>query len=263
VANRGSLLIASILLFTCLLFGQSSPSQPGSVYGMYVSGYEIPNGEKYGKDLGDYPSQILSKVRGKWYPRIPELQKSPGFRTGTVVIEFEIGRDGTLVKTNTIASAGDRSMDAAASEAISSSAPFGNLPVIYSEKKLAVRMHFGYKQSASAEAPACDGPNWGAHPASGVVLQVGNGVTPPQATYSPDPEYSLEARQAKYQSVATVAGTVEPHGTFTDLCIARAAGFGLDEKAIETVKTWKFEPALLQDQPVAVRILVEVNFRLY
>ena len=60
-----------------------------------------------------------------------------------------------------------------------------------------------------------------------------------------------------------IAGTVDPHGYFTDLCVVQAAGAGLDEMAIEAVKTWKFEPATLQGEPVAMRLKVDVSFRLY
>jgi protein TonB len=38
---------------------------------------------------------------------------------------------------------------------------------------------------------------------------------------------------------------------------------GLDEKALEAVKNWRFEPALKDNKPVAVQINVEVTFRLY
>jgi TonB family protein len=48
-----------------------------------------------------------------------------------------------------------------------------------------------------------------------------------------------------------------------DLRVARSLGLGLDEKAIDAVKTWKFEPAMKDGKPVAVAISVEVEFRLY
>ena len=48
-----------------------------------------------------------------------------------------------------------------------------------------------------------------------------------------------------------------------DIAIARSVGLGLDEKAIETVKTWKFDPAMKDGKPVAVQIIVEVAFHLY
>jgi TonB family protein len=67
----------------------------------------------------------------------------------------------------------------------------------------------------------------------------------------------------KYQSRVRLAGTVDMQGTFTDLCVLVPAGAGLDEKAMSAVKTWRFEPASLGREPVAVRINVEVDFRLY
>jgi len=45
--------------------------------------------------------------------------------------------------------------------------------------------------------------------------------------------------------------------------VTRSLGLGLDEKAIEAVKQWKFEPAMKDGKPVAVQINVEVSFRLY
>jgi TonB family protein len=67
----------------------------------------------------------------------------------------------------------------------------------------------------------------------------------------------------KYQSRVRLAGTVDPEGSFTDLCILVPAGEGLDEKAMETVKGWRFEPGAVSGSSAAVRINVEVDFRLY
>jgi TonB family protein len=268
-----------IFLLCTLLFGQNSPSAgasappappapPASPAASQADGERRTNVSgfegRYNEDLGFYPSQVLAKVRARWYPQIPDLQKSIGKKQGTTVIEFEIKHDGSLRKVRTIQSSGDISMDATASQAISSAAPFDRLPGAYKGNLLVMRMHFGYGQPRSAEAPMCDGPNWGAHPMPKMVVrQVGRGVTPPKATFSPDPEYSEQARKAAYASAAWIAGTVDPEGHFSDLCLTQAAGSGLDEKAMEAVRKWKFEPARLDGQPVSVRIVVEVDFRLY
>ena len=97
----------------------------------------------------------------------------------------------------------------------------------------------------------------------GGVFHVGGGVSAPKAIYAPDPEYSEEARKAKYQGTCVLWLIVGPDGRPKDIKIARSLGLGLDEKAIEAVKTWKFEPALKDGKPVAVQINVEVSFRLY
>lgn len=106
------------------------------------------------------------------------------------------------------------------------------------------------------------GPGWGGGIGGG-AYRVGGGVSAPRATYSPDPEYSEEARKAKYQGTVVLWVVVGPDGRPHDIRVQRTLGMGLDEKAIEAVRLWKFDPARKDGQPVAVQINVEVNFRLY
>src|SRR5213079_3196326 len=97
----------------------------------------------------------------------------------------------------------------------------------------------------------------------GGVFRVGGGVSAPRVIYQPDPEYSEEARKAKYQGVCVLSLIVGPDGKPRDLKVARSLGLGLHEKAIEAVNQWKFEAAQKDGKPVAVEISVEVEFRLY
>jgi TonB family protein len=92
---------------------------------------------------------------------------------------------------------------------------------------------------------------------------VGGGVSAPRAIFSPDPEYSEEARKAKYQGTVVLWVVVGADGRPHDLRVTRSLGLGLDEKAMEAVRTWKFEPAKKDGQAVAVQVNIEVNFRLY
>lgn len=97
----------------------------------------------------------------------------------------------------------------------------------------------------------------------GGVFHVGGGVSAPRPIFSPDPEYSEEARKAKYQGVCVLWMIVGPDGRPRDIKVSRSLGLGLDEKAVEAVKTWKFEPAMKDGRPVAVEISVQVDFHLY
>ncbi len=106
------------------------------------------------------------------------------------------------------------------------------------------------------------GPGWGGGIGGG-AYRVGGGVSAPRALYAPDPEYSEEARKAKYQGTVVLWVVVGPDGRPHEIRVQRALGMGLDEKAIEAVRQWKFEPARKDGQAVAVQINVEVNFRLY
>jgi TonB family protein len=106
------------------------------------------------------------------------------------------------------------------------------------------------------------GPGWGGGIGGG-VYRVGGGVSAPRALYAPDPEYSEEARKSKYQGVVVLWVVIGPDGRPHDIRVQRSLGMGLDEKAVEAVKLWKFEPARKDGQAVPVQINVEVNFRLY
>jgi protein TonB len=97
----------------------------------------------------------------------------------------------------------------------------------------------------------------------GGVMQVGNGVQPPKLIYSVDPEFSDEARKAKFQGTSVVSLVVDPQGMPQDIQILRALGMGLDEKAVEAVKQYRFKPAMYHGKPVAVQIDVVVDFHIY
>jgi TonB family protein len=97
----------------------------------------------------------------------------------------------------------------------------------------------------------------------GGVYRVGGGVLPPKVVFDPDPDYSEEARKAKFQGTVVLWVIVGPDGRPRDITVQRSLGMGLDEKAVEAVRRWKFEPARKDGQAVAVQIAIEVNFRLY
>jgi periplasmic protein TonB len=96
----------------------------------------------------------------------------------------------------------------------------------------------------------------------GGVFRVGGGVTSPVPLYKPEPEYSEEARKAKFQGTVVLYVEVDPTGKVVNPRVVRSLGLGLDEKAIEAVLKWKFKPGYKDGKPVTVAATVEVNFRL-
>ncbi|MDR3704081.1 MAG: energy transducer TonB [Candidatus Sulfopaludibacter sp.] len=96
----------------------------------------------------------------------------------------------------------------------------------------------------------------------GGVFRVGGGVTAPVLVYKKEPEYSEEARKAKYQGTVTLYVEVAPNGKAQNIKVLHSLGLGLDEKAIEAVKQWTFKPGLKDGKPVTVAASIEVNFRL-
>ena len=110
------------------------------------------------------------------------------------------------------------------------------------------------------------GPGVGAGSGGGIgggVFKVGGGISAPQAISTPDPEYTEEARRARTQGTCILWLIVDAEGHPRDIRVIRGLGFGLDAKAIEAVKQWRFQPALKDGKPVNVQISVEVGFRLY
>jgi TonB family protein len=95
------------------------------------------------------------------------------------------------------------------------------------------------------------------------IFHVGEGVSAPRAIYTPEPEFSEEARKAKYQGVVVLNIVVGTDGRVHNPRVVRSLGMGLDEKAIEGVKTWKFDPSKKDGRAVAVEMNIEVAFNLY
>lgn len=107
------------------------------------------------------------------------------------------------------------------------------------------------------------GPGSGGN-AGGGVYRVGGGISAPVALNQVEAEFSDEARRAKYQGVCLISLIVDAQGNPQNPRVVRALGMGLDDKAIEAVRKYKFKPAMKDGKtPVPVMITVEVNFRLY
>jgi len=105
--------------------------------------------------------------------------------------------------------------------------------------------------------------------AAGVVIGDGGGdrslspdITPPVVIYKKEPEYSEEARKAKYQGTVVLYVDLDASGQVTKVTVNRSLGLGLDQKAVEAVSQWQFKPGMQAGKPVAMRAQVEVSFRL-
>jgi protein TonB len=109
------------------------------------------------------------------------------------------------------------------------------------------------------------GPGFGPGSGGGLgggAYKIGGGVSAPSIIYKVEPEYSEEARKAKFQGTVLLFVVVDEHGNPRDIKILRPLGLGLDQKAIEAVEKWKFSPGKKDGKPVPVQAQIEVNFRL-
>jgi TonB family protein len=107
------------------------------------------------------------------------------------------------------------------------------------------------------------GPGSGGGTGGGAFRPGTGGVGYPSCLYCPEPQYSEDARKAKFQGIVVLQVIIQPDGHATNIQVVKGAGLGLDEKAIEAVKTWRFKPAVGPNgTPVATITPIEVNFRL-
>ncbi|MGE5322575.1 MAG: energy transducer TonB [Actinomycetota bacterium] len=95
------------------------------------------------------------------------------------------------------------------------------------------------------------------------IFHVGNGVSAPRPVYTPEPEFTEEARKAKYQGVVVLSAVVGVDGRVHDARVVRSLGMGLDERALQVVKLWKFDPGKKDGRPVPVQMGLEISFNLY
>jgi protein TonB len=108
------------------------------------------------------------------------------------------------------------------------------------------------------------GPVEGGGTGGGAFRAGVNGVGVPVCLYCPIPQYSDEARKAKYQGTVVLQVTITTDGRAINISVVKGPGLGLEEKAIEAVKGWKFKPAVGPGgKPVATIVPIEVTFRLY
>ena len=97
----------------------------------------------------------------------------------------------------------------------------------------------------------------------GGLRTIGGGVSSPVLTFKVDPEFSEEARRAKFMGVVLVNLIVDQNGNPQNVHVLRGVGMGLDEKAVAAVKQYRFKPAREAGKPVAVELNVEVNFQIF
>ncbi len=106
------------------------------------------------------------------------------------------------------------------------------------------------------------GPGSGGNMGGG-LRRIGGGVSAPVVLFAPEPEFSEEARKAKVAGNVLVYLQVDTNGRPTHVRVLRGIGLGLDEKAMEAVRQYKFKPAMENGHPVSVEMNVEVNFQIF
>jgi protein TonB len=126
---------------------------------------------------------------------------------------------------------------------------------------------FGGGIGSGADGGVGSGKGVGVGPGShggfgGGVYTIGGGVSMPSIIRKIEPEYSEEARKAKWQGTVQLSVVIDETGHARDLKVSKSLGLGLDQKAMEAVAKWLFKPGMKDGKPVAVFATIEVTFHL-
>jgi len=206
---------------------------------------------------GVLAGNLISKVD----PVYPDIAKKAHVQ-GPVVLRAVIAKDGT-VKNLTLIS-GAPMLVVSAVEAVEQ---WKYKPYLLNGEPTEVEttITVNYALSDSAKAAPTEPPRRAEQEYREIVSakQIGNGVSAPVLMYQVAPEYTPEAKQAKTEGIVLLNLIVDANGAPQVVHVLRGVGNGLDEKAVEAVKQYKFKPAMEDGKPVAVNLNIEVNFKLF
>src|ERR1700722_14340238 len=204
---------------------------------------------------------LLARIRENWQHALNEKGLIPTSEQKELVIEFTTLKDGSLDGRKLVESSGNAELDGTGLDAVAKSAPVMAIPAEFGGEYLKMRCHFyinavrrirmvsrGERQAGSADT-ADNMPTAGEG-----ALHGNGGTTRPSLIYGPNPEFSEEARKAKVGGIVQLKVTVNANGDVEDARVTKGVGSGLDEKAIEAVRTWKFKPGTKDGTPVISEI---------
>lgn len=90
----------------------------------------------------------------------------------------------------------------------------------------------------------------------------GAGITPPELVHEVKPQYTDEARRRSIEGEVVLEVIVQANGSVGRVRVLQGLGAGLDQRAVEAVRRWRFSPARRRGSPVDVLVEVAVDFRL-
>jgi protein TonB len=102
----------------------------------------------------------------------------------------------------------------------------------------------------------------GAVEGEGDVIRLHAGMTPPQILHRVAPVYTETARRARVEGIVILEAVIDSRGTIDQVVVRKPLGFGLDQRAVEAVRQWRFLPARLNGRPVAVYFTLTVRYDL-
>jgi TonB family protein len=200
-----------------------------------------------GVNFGPYVDNLIPKVRKNWYAHIPSNAQPI---RGRLRIQFSILKDGSIGAMTTEEKSGDKRLDQAAWEGITTAAPFAPLPPDFTGNELKLRFNFYYNLSeAEIAANSTSGANGALHAAL-----IGN---IPEMS----PKYPDKALQSKIEGVVRLEAEIQPDGTLAKVNVMEGDATLADASAT-AIRKWRFYPARKDGTPVEEVVRIRVDFHL-
>jgi TonB family protein len=208
---------------------------------------------------GITPPVLLHPVDADYTPNDPAERDRP-----RVVIAYTVVNADGSAKVRNLLRPRDTPLEEAAIVAINQShfQP-GSLNGHAVPVLVCVRVPFFHPRSPTPQIQDCPDPSRFHVAGPPDPYHAPPGTKMPTLIHNSEAEYSDVARKKKIQGAVTLDTIVDEEGNTTGIRVLKSLGYGLDEKAVQSVSRYKFRPAMLDGHPIAVRITVEVNFKLY
>jgi TonB family protein len=192
------------------------------------------------------------------WPEYTELAKQDKVQ-GIVLVSLVVDEHGLPQHVQLLRGLGDGLNE----NAVESVKKYVFKPATENGKPVAVWLNVEVNFQLADGTAQTQGPILVAGEAANGVKPIGGDVKGPILSYAPEPGYSPEAKAAKFEGVVMVSIIVDKNGIPQNVHVTRGVGLGLDEKAVDAVKQYKFKPATENGKPVAVYLNVEVNFEIF
>ena len=225
-------------------FGEAGPQEPDAESGGVTSLRKIGGGVS--------APMVIYQVAPEYSPEAKKVKF-----TGIVLVNLIVDENGLPQNVHVLRGVGmglDDSAMAAVKQYRFKPAMEGGKPV---PVELNIEVNFSPDGSAGLNVA---NPNV---VSTGIGRKLPDGATVPVVIHQVDPEYTLEARKAKAGGVVLVRLTVDKQGRPQHVHVLRGVGYGLEKKAVDAVKEYRFKPAMKDDKPVEEVLNVEVNFQIF
>ena len=197
---------------------------------------------------------LISRVN----PLYPPIARQARVQ-GAVVLKALIAKDGTITNLELIS--GHPMLAPAAIDAVKQ---WRYRPYLLNGEPVDVETQIQVNFTLSGDSPPAQGSTAVSSGGdSSEVYHIGGSVSAPAIISKVEPSFTEEARRAKKSGTCVLKLIVDATGHPQNIQVVRPLGFGLDQKAIEAVQQWRFQPGVKDGKPVSVEIGLEVEFRLY